>query len=99
MVVCGTTGGTVFALRQSDGSVVWERPEVGVVSVAGVISGSLFYVGSLARSITALRLTDGSVAWKDTLEGRVKTAPAVARERLLIATDDRVLHSYRGGGR
>jgi outer membrane protein assembly factor BamB len=95
MAVFGTTGGKVYALSQADGSAVWEHPVNGVVSAAGVISGSWFFVGTLARSIIALRLTDGGEVWKDSLEGRVKTPPAVARERLIIATDNRVLRSYR----
>jgi outer membrane protein assembly factor BamB len=95
LVVCATTGGTVCALQQTDGAVVWTRTLDAAISASGAISGSFYFVGTLARSISALRLSDGGVAWSDSLPGRVKTAPAVAGGRLVIATDDRTLRSYR----
>lgn len=68
-------GGTVTALRASDGKTLWSAPISGEVNPP-VLSGGTVYVSALAvngnkqpsgLSVTALRATDGTPLWSKSL--------------------------------
>lgn len=89
----GGSSGTVFALRESDGEVLWERSfgderEGGSVSVPVTVDDTNVYVpiySSTEQGIYALSRKDGSVRWK--IKG-----PQI--QSTMVRTGDVLLVSY-----
>lgn len=80
-----------FALRASDGAVLWDVPlERGVVPVRNqsaipLVAGGVVFLGSaLAPAMHALDARSGRELWRTRVDGAVKSAPVVARGVLLF---------------
>lgn len=68
----GFVTGYVYALRASDGALLWRYKTEGYVYIYGPISASgVIYAGSLAGSLAALRASDGKLLWRYTARGPV----------------------------
>ena len=92
------TGG-VAALDRLTGEQSWavETPnavEGGVSLVEGkVYFGTLTHMGlGDGAQLCCLKLEDGEVLWKQPLSGGVWSAPVVREARIIIATDDGLVH-------
>jgi outer membrane protein assembly factor BamB len=90
----GSNGGTVCALDESDGSLVWKEP-VGRIeprarkqfSVPLVHDGRI-YLGSADRSVHCLDLSNGKIIWQAEMTDWVRAMPAITTEGLLVAAVD-----------
>lgn len=96
-VFFGSNGGSVYALEEKDGSLVWSQ-RVGQVeprarkqfSVPLVHDGRI-YVGSADRSVHGLDAATGRILWKADMSDWVRARPALTSEGLLIAAIDGTL--------
>jgi outer membrane protein assembly factor BamB len=93
-VVAATLRGVITALDRTTGLPLWTVTPGTPMNSGGVIVGSYYYTGTLTKELLAVRVADGEIVWRTTLEGRVKSGPAVARGRLLLATDAQTLIAF-----
>ena len=83
----GSDDGKVYALKASDGSVVWQYQTRGPVESSPTLSadGATLFVGSDDYNVYALKATDGSVVWKhNTNKKNGSSSPALSNERNLV---------------
>ena len=97
--VVGTTGGLVLALNTSSGELLWSCDLQSPVNSGLLGSDTLLYVGTLKKELVALRALDGTVLWRGALPGRVKTTPVAGIHRIFVATDERLILSFRESAR
>jgi outer membrane protein assembly factor BamB len=95
--VVGTTGGRVIALNSISGTLLWSRDLQSPVNTGLLGSDSVLYAGTLKKRLVALRAKDGIVLWQCEVPGRIKTTPVAGFKRIYIATDERLVLSYRPG--
>jgi outer membrane protein assembly factor BamB len=96
--VVGTTGGKVLAFNTNSGALLWSCDLQSPVNSGLLGSDSVFYVGTLKKELAALRALDGAVLWRGVVPGRIKTTPVSGIRRIFVATDERLILSYREGG-
>jgi len=93
--VVGTTGGQVLAFNSSSGTPLWSRDLQSPVNSGLLGSDSVLYVGTLKKELVALRTVDGTVLWREAVPGRIKTTPVAGIRRIFVATDERLILSFR----
>ena len=81
----GTHATAVYALREQDGSLLWQTP-LDVQNYSLTVANGLLYVCSSNHTLFALRTGDGIVKWQATHLD--VTFMAVAGSRLYVATPD-----------
>ena len=96
--VVGTTGGQVLAFNSSSGALLWSCDLQSPINSGLLGSDSVLYVGTLKKELVALRALDGMVLWRDAVPGRIKTTPVSGIRRIFVATDERLILSYRESG-
>ncbi len=72
----GNTTGYIYALRGSDGALLWRYTTDGYVYTP-TVAGGVVYVGSMAGSLAALRASDDTLLWRYTAEGSMATPVVV----------------------
>lgn len=87
-VYAGSIDGTVVKLDRNTGDTVWEKdtkyPITGGVSAGnGVVA-----FGTSNGDVVLLKDEDGSQLWKVNLGGQILSAPALAKDRLIVQTID-----------
>jgi outer membrane protein assembly factor BamB len=95
VIFFGNLGGTLTALQADSGSPLWVSHLESPVNSGPAIAGDYLYIGTLKKFLFAVRTADGTIAWKEELSGRIKTSPAAVNGRLLVATDDWVVISFK----
>ena len=85
-VYIGTRGGTFYALKASTGAIVWKK-SVWSVWDAAAYRGGVVYVGSDRSRVWAFDADTGARRWVAPVWGRVRSTPAVTRDRVYIGTD------------
>lgn len=98
LVLFGTTGGRFYALRADSGTVAWSTLLEGPVNSGAVVSGDVAYVGTLKKYLFGLNIKDGAIIWRYEVRGRIKTPPSIARGRMVVATDDRLVVAFQKAG-
>jgi outer membrane protein assembly factor BamB len=90
----GSNGGTLYALSEYEGSVVWETnvdaPELGArkqFTVPLYKEGKL-YIGGANKNLYCIDAASGSMEWKAELSDWIRSKPAMTSEGLLVATVD-----------
>jgi outer membrane protein assembly factor BamB len=86
----------MLAVHDATGAIAWKADLGSVINSAPVISGPVLYVGTLKKFFFALDAASGGILMKQEMPGRVKTSPAVARGRVVVATDERLILSFKG---
>ncbi len=64
------TSGTLYALRASDGSLIWKYATNGYTNTPEVTNG-VVYIASGAVTLAALRATDGHQIWKHSIDANM----------------------------
>jgi polyvinyl alcohol dehydrogenase (cytochrome) len=64
LVIAGSAGGEVRALKASDGDTVWARHGLGAVSGSPTVSGDRVYVASLTGYVYVMDLLRGDEIWR-----------------------------------
>jgi outer membrane protein assembly factor BamB len=78
------------------GGEVWKQQLGSVINSGAVIADDILYVGTLKKNLFGLKIDDGTIVVKQEVPGRIKTSPAVARGRLYVATDERLILAFKG---
>ncbi|MSP12651.1 MAG: zinc-ribbon domain-containing protein [Chloroflexi bacterium] len=88
----GGDTGALYALRASDGQVLWSNttPSRQVLCGPGAFDGTYIYVAS-GQTVMALQPGDGRLIWQTQLPGRVSTGPLVVDSQVIVACDDGML--------
>jgi outer membrane protein assembly factor BamB len=86
-VVVGATDGRVMLLDRLSGQLQWEARFDDVISAAPLIVGPTVFVATLGKELAGLDVRTGEFTWRTELEGRVKSAMAVAEGGLLVLTE------------
>ena len=86
IVYTAAYNGGVFALRVTDGRLVWKRPKLrGVHRIA--VDQHRVYIGARGR-LAGLERQKGKTLWKYRFEGGVPSQPVVRNGRLWFGRDD-----------
>lgn len=96
-VIVGATDGRVFSLERESGSVQWEASFDDVVTAAPLIVGPTVFVGTLGEELAGIDRSSGEVTWSTELEGRVKSAMAVAEGGLIVLTEPKWVVYFKPG--
>lgn len=84
----GSRDGSLYALRTSDGSMLWKTPPEHAVDVIPAVDGNMVVYGSSSARLTALRPSDGSPIWSyNAGDGVFQSSPLIVGDRV-----------YSGGG-
>jgi outer membrane protein assembly factor BamB len=93
-VYFGSNGGVLYALKEADGSLVWETRidpvEKGArkqFTVPLVHDGKL-YVGGANQQVYCLDATSGNIEWQTKLSDWIRSKPAMTSKGLLVAGVD-----------
>ena len=112
-VYASSKNGSVYALNESDGSLVWSTPisheSAGDISTQAVAANGMLYIGSISGNLFALDAATGRILWKVSIGKRLYSSPAVANGVVYIAsfndnlyavnaTSGAVLWTYSMGG-
>ncbi|MGH2501512.1 MAG: PQQ-binding-like beta-propeller repeat protein, partial [Ktedonobacterales bacterium] len=77
VIYVGTTSGTVYALRASDGSHLWQyKAPNPVTSMPALLDGALYF-GDDSGKLYALHASDGALAWAVSLDNSINASPAI----------------------
>lgn len=85
-VYVGSRSGTFYALAARSGRTVW-RHDIWSVWDGAAYRDGVVYVGSDQSRVWAFDARTGAQRWSTQLWGRVRSTPAVTRNRLYIVTD------------
>ncbi|THF84876.1 serine/threonine protein kinase [Deinococcus sp. KSM4-11] len=88
-------GGTVRALRLSDGEDVWSHTLEGRVTASPVISAGLVFLASEAGELVALDIRTGAPRWLQRERTGVQATPLAADGTLYVAFMNGTLRAYR----
>jgi outer membrane protein assembly factor BamB len=104
LVIVGSRGKAVEAFSGADGARAWRRPFRGKVDASPVVFKDdggrwLAVVADSAGKVAALEATTGETAWEFDAGGGFSAGPAVAAERVVIASDDGTVWCFESAAR
>lgn len=96
----GATDNAVYALRASDGTVLWRQKIDGSVDVQPFTLNGVVYVDAIAGQngpdrVYALRASDGGVLWSYTSRGYIYAAPSSAGTGLIYLASPEGISALR----
>lgn len=79
----GSRDGSLYALRTSDGSLLWKTSPEHAVDVIPATDGDIVVYGSSSARLTALSASDGSPLWSyDAGDGVFQSSPLIVGDRV-----------------
>ena len=90
----GSNGGTVYALGEADGSMVWSKtvgrvePRTRKQFTVPLVHDGRIYVGSADRGVYCMNASNGNILWQAEMTDWVRAMPAITAEGLLVAAVD-----------
>lgn len=98
-----TQGGRMYALRITDGQIIWEYPRggayIGAIVGNAVIADETIYVSSSDGKVYALDTSDFTLKWNsEQLADKLWTSPAVVGDTLYISTLDGHIYALSAEG-
>ena len=82
----------MYALRSSDGSLLWQRQIHDQTPSPPVLANGLIYV-STGEAVSALQATDGSLRWQHSV--RAPLSPVASPEQVYARTTNGSIHALR----
>jgi outer membrane protein assembly factor BamB len=79
---------SLTALQTTDGSIAWQLPDLGELSVPPVWDNGWLVVATQRGEVLALRAIDGHVVWHRDLGSPAHAAPSLAADRVYVPVDD-----------
>ena len=76
------------ALRAKDGTVAWQIPAVGDLSVQPVWDNGWLILATRTGEVLALRAMDGHLVWRRDLGSPAHARPSLAADRVYVPVDD-----------
>ena len=89
LVIVGFTGGGVYALTESSGTLAWMRPTdpIGMSSPA-IAANGLVYIGTNTGILHCLNETNGQPKWSYTTGGQIAASPSITDGHVLVSSMD-----------
>ncbi len=78
----------ITARRQDTGAVAWRVPFAAELAAPLVWDNGWLVAAEASGTVLAFRAADGELIWRQNLELRVRSAPALAADRLYAALED-----------
>jgi outer membrane protein assembly factor BamB/actin-like ATPase involved in cell morphogenesis len=97
-VYIGSADGSVHALDQADGRLVW-RFSAGSPVLAPQARDGVVYAASRDGWVYAIGAADGTLRWRVRAGQAVSSSPAVAGETVYIGSDDNAVYAFSLAGR
>ncbi len=97
-VVTSDLGGSVKAMREDDGQVVWQTSVGSSVQGTPALIRGRVYVPTLGNNVTALHLADGTVAWTRDVGGMTLSSPTPIDDDIVVAVGFPQRHIARLSG-
>jgi len=79
---------SLTALRTKDGSLAWQLPALGELSVPPVWDNGWLVLATRTGDILALRAIDGHLIWRRDLGSSAHARPSLAADRVYVPADD-----------
>jgi len=86
LLFCASTDGTVYALAEPTGAVVWQTATGGAVRSTPVVLDQAVYVANADGRVLALEAGSGTVRWTQEVGDAVEASLAVTDKQLLVLT-------------
>ncbi len=101
VVYLGTTDNMAYALRSSDGKLLWRQAIAGGVDIQPVVSNGVVYLNSFEGSngpdhVYALRASDGSVLWRYNPNGYTYISPTIGAGGVLYLASQDGVYALQG---
>lgn len=93
-VIAGSDDGSVYALDQDKGTVLWTAKVGGKVRATAAASGDLAVTGSFEGRLVALRVADGSMAWTTEIGHSMYSSPCIAGTVCVVGCHEGHLHGF-----
>jgi outer membrane protein assembly factor BamB len=93
-LIIGSSDGTVRRLDTSTGTLEWAVDVGAVVDAPPQWTHNAVYVGTMGRELLALDPESGAIMWRHQLEGRIKSAMAVADGALYVLSEPRYVTKF-----
>lgn len=95
LFLIGNGDGNVYALRLTDGTLVWTFETQDRVWATPVVVGDTVYIASLDHYLYAVNLADGTERWRRQLKGAISSTPVVVEDSLWVGDFGDTLHQLR----
>lgn len=99
LLLTAGSNGVLYAVNRVTGDLVWSHASGEAFGGPPLVAGDVVYVADMAESLRAFDLDSGELLWETELEGRVKSAMAIADQGLVVLTEPRDVVFYRSEGR
>ncbi len=96
-VYFGSNGGVLYALNESDGSLIWQtritavEPKARKQFTVPLLKDGRMYVGGANKHVYCLDAVSGKILWQTELTDWIRSKPVLTSEGLLIAGVDGML--------
>lgn len=97
-VVFGTNKGTVYQVRQRDGSIVW-KATYGPIYSSPLVHDGMLYFGCKGGDFRCVALADHREVWTYTTGADIRSSPTRAGDTVLIGSYDGRLYAFSTGGK
>lgn len=97
----GTFGRSMYAIRASDGIIMWQTDTDGWVWDGPALVGGRLYFGDLDGNLYSLNAGNGQLFWKlssDTLNGPIVGTPLVSNATIYVNTESGTLYALSTDG-
>lgn len=85
LVYCGSADGRLYALRSSDGELIWEFETTAQIQTTPVFSEDRVVFGSDDKMIYCLDAQDGGVLWRHETSGIIHASPIAVGNTIVVA--------------
>jgi outer membrane protein assembly factor BamB len=96
-VVGGTTDGSVFALDQATGNVLWVAEIGSAINCQPVITSEAVYIGSEEGTLFALDQSSGRMRWRFKTAGPVRGPVAIVNDSVYFGSGDGYAYAVSAG--
>lgn len=94
VLIVATDALKVYALRISDGKIIWDQKIDGRVITAGpLVTIEGLYFGTQAGSFYALAVNSGEVFWKFQANGSVYSTPVLIKDKVYFGTENGLFYA------
>ena len=92
------SNGVLYAVDRTSGELVWSHDSGEAFGGPPLVAGDVVYMADMAESLRAFDLHSGDLLWETELDGRVKSAMAIAEQGLVVLTEPRNVVFFRSEG-
>lgn len=84
MIFVAFESGTLVALREKDGSVIWKRDMKARLESSPAVDGDALYIGTDKTNLVSLDANNGKVRWSLNTPAPIKASPSLSKGRVIV---------------